>query len=496
MKYIKYYEELNKELAEEVNILYKDSNLICMIPKSQKASKIYGKGTNWCQTKKMGFITWTGISGEENSDFYETPKNEKMGFLIRFLFKNDFKGNKKGRKIRFTYNPSNNDFHWANENGKHVLIENGDNFFDVVSKRKNSSTERDIIYLISKIPEECKQKVKDYIQSNKNKNPSDIYLNNKEEFYSLAEEKLEKEKEELIKKYSLSYFPITIFVSSNRKFVIDFHNSEDFTDQSNLNLNQLEKEIQYYLSKLDPKFLVFAKELDKLDKYKSKLNFVIKIYTASYFSANITLVVQDRGYQSFSFEDVKSCENKIKELIKNEVSLKYYEELNKELSKEVDIIYKDPNLVCLMPKSQKASKIYGNKTDWCQTKKDGFETHTKTLNTDKHHYEVNFIIRFIFKKEKKKIRFTYYPFKNSFYWAKDQKHHLMITTGCDFFNPKPLNIENVRWMEQSTLELIAKIPQECRDKVNTYINLHKGKKANNFYTYRSTEYKTNKENKK
>ena len=97
---------------------------------------------------------------------------------------------------------------------------------------------------------------------------------------------------------------------------------------------------------------------------------------------------------------------------------------------------------------------------------------------------------------KKKIRFTYYPFKNSFYWAKDQKHHLMITTGCDFFNPKPINIENVRWMEQSTLELIAKIPQECRDKVNTYINLHKGKHPKDFYTYRNTEYKTNKENKK
>ena len=320
MKYIKYYEELNTELSKEVDIIYKDPNLVCMIPKSQKTSKLYGKGTNWCQTKKMGFEIWSGLEGEKNSNFYDRPINAKMGFLIRFLFKNDFKGNKKGRKIRFTYNPIENTFHWANENGKHLFDGNGDNFFNVVPKRKNSSTEEDIIYLISIIPEECKQKVKDYINSNKNKNPSDIYLNNKKEFHYLAEEKLEKEKDDLIKKYSLSYFPINIFVTSNRKFDIEFHNSEDFTDKSNLNLNQLEKEIQYYLSKLDPKFLVFAKELDKLDKYKSKLNFYIKINPASYLITNINLVVQDGGYKSFSFKDVKFCENKIKELIKNEIS--------------------------------------------------------------------------------------------------------------------------------------------------------------------------------
>ena len=167
--------------------------------------------------------------------------------------------------------------------------------------------------------------------------------------------------------------------------------------------------------------------------------------------------------------------------------LKYYEELNKELSKEVDIIYKDSNLVCLMPKSQKTSKMYGKGTEWCQKDKHGFDLHTKTLNNDKHHYEINFIIRFLFK-NKRKIRFTYYPLKNSFYWAKDQHHHLMITTGNDFFNPKPLNINKIRDLEKETLELISKIPQECRDRVNEYIRKNIGKKANDFYIYRDIEY--------
>ena len=184
--------------------------------------------------------------------------------------------------------------------------------------------------------------------------------------------------------------------------------------------------------------------------------------------------------------------------------LKYYEELNTELSKEVDIIYKDPNLVCLMPKSQKASKIYGKDANWCQKGFSGFNFNSGNFNymTKTFNSEINFIVRFLFKnnnldkkiKRGRKIRFTYKPLENKFFWSNESGNHVMCTTGDDFFNPKPKKANST--IEQDILKLITEIPQECRDKVNEYIKLHKGKHPKDFYTYRNTEYKTNKENKK
>jgi hypothetical protein len=177
--------------------------------------------------------------------------------------------------------------------------------------------------------------------------------------------------------------------------------------------------------------------------------------------------------------------------------LKYYEELNSELSKEVEIIYKDSNLVCLMPKSQKTSKMYGKGAEWCQKSFTGFNFNSGNFNymTKTSNSEINFIVRFLFKKNKgRKIRFTYKPLENIFFWSNESGNHVMFTTGNEFFNPKPKKVNST--IEQDILKLITEIPQECRDKVNEYINLHKGKHPKDFYIYRNTEYKTNKENKK
>jgi hypothetical protein len=130
-------ESLTKaEMQQEVDIIYQDLNLICMIPKTQRASNIYGVGTNWCQTRRDGFETWS-----------------EGGLLVRFLFKG-------GRKIRFTWN-THQEFHWASERGHHVLKGHGDPF-DVVASA-GSTIESDIVALIRQIPEECKQRVRTLI---------------------------------------------------------------------------------------------------------------------------------------------------------------------------------------------------------------------------------------------------------------------------------------------------------------------------------------------
>ena len=67
MKYILLFEELNKEnLRQEVDIIYKDSNLICLIPKTQRASYIYGHKTYWCSKEKG---TFDDIIEEKNITF-------------------------------------------------------------------------------------------------------------------------------------------------------------------------------------------------------------------------------------------------------------------------------------------------------------------------------------------------------------------------------------------------------------------------------------------
>lgn len=144
--------ELTGEFKTETEVIYKDNNLICLIPKTQMSSKMYGKNTSWCQISRTGFEMWS-----------------RRGLLIRFLFRG-------GRKIRFTYffgdhepafgNNDNNDYYWANENGYHVLFGDG-NPFDVRTKTERvRETELDILNHIKIIPDECKIKVLEFIKNN------------------------------------------------------------------------------------------------------------------------------------------------------------------------------------------------------------------------------------------------------------------------------------------------------------------------------------------
>lgn len=143
--------ELRGAYKEETEIIYRDNNIVAMIPKSQMTSRMFGKGTSWCQVGKTGFDMWSDV-----------------GLLIRFLMRG-------GRKVRFTYffkdmghNHEVGKYYWANESGHHVLYGEGDPF-DPKPKRvdRSSTIEQDIIGLISKIPEEAKEKVREFITIHK-----------------------------------------------------------------------------------------------------------------------------------------------------------------------------------------------------------------------------------------------------------------------------------------------------------------------------------------
>lgn len=144
----KQLDELKGQYKDEVEIIYRDPTIVCMIPKSQMTSSIYGMKTNWCQTHLGGFRNWS--SG---------------GLLIRFLFKN-------GRKVRFTYHYDDfekDHFHWANESGWHVLEGRGNPFEASSRKQMPGTLETDILARINEIPVMCKRKVLQFIKTYKKK---------------------------------------------------------------------------------------------------------------------------------------------------------------------------------------------------------------------------------------------------------------------------------------------------------------------------------------
>lgn len=151
MKIVNFNDFINEELTgiykDETEIIYKDKNIVCLIPKSQMTSNIYGKNANWCQTTKGGFTMWS-------------KKGDESNLLIRFLIKDG------GRKVRFTYF-ANKEFYWANETGWHVLSGKGNPFEVKAPSDKIRDIEQDILNLIkNNIPKECKDKVLDFIDKN------------------------------------------------------------------------------------------------------------------------------------------------------------------------------------------------------------------------------------------------------------------------------------------------------------------------------------------
>lgn len=224
MKHILLFEELTGKYKEETEIIYKDKSIICIIPKSQMTSSIYGYKTNWCQTTNHGFCDWSG-----------RDRPDKLALLIRFIFKD-------GKKIRFTYWGKDDKFYWANEKGWHVLEGNG-NPFNVKMRegKRESDMESDILSRINEIPEECKISVLKFIEKNK-KSYKYIYTDKEYTTTNIQNllddfKRIRSEVEEKIKKLSHKNILIsTYFDKKQKEFEISY------LDDSSNNKRFYEKE--------------------------------------------------------------------------------------------------------------------------------------------------------------------------------------------------------------------------------------------------------------
>lgn len=234
--------EISDRIKEQIEVIYQDKNIICFIPKTQEASKIYGRGANWCQRHNQGFELWS-----------------KRGLLIRFLFRG-------GRKIRTTYFFKGNDvegkYYWANENGFHVLFGDTNNPFDAVHKEgRIRITEQDIIDHINLIPDECKKAVLEFIQ--KNEEGFDYCYKN-DEYETKKEIIFRNNIKSIQEKYSkyINYIYDSkqgnffgIFINNDWEYTLSYGvddmfetlNTKDFKEFNSLVFNKL-KEILTYLN--------------------------------------------------------------------------------------------------------------------------------------------------------------------------------------------------------------------------------------------------------
>lgn len=233
-------EELTGKYAEETEIIYKDKNIVCMLPKSQMTSKIYGKDASWCQTTIPGFDMWTGKHKSEKS------------LLIRFLIKG-------GRKIRFTYFP-NKKFYWANESGWHVLEGEGNPFEVQPPKDKIRDVEKDILGVIrNMIPQECKEKVLDFIE----KNLKDFKYIYRDENY--IPQHLIKFRDEY-KKIEDKYYEILRDISRKGEVYIG-----TYFDKNKINL-----EYKKYGQDSSSNYINNIETFDKIDEFENRLKEIIR----------------------------------------------------------------------------------------------------------------------------------------------------------------------------------------------------------------------------
>lgn len=185
--------ELGGQFKDETEIIYRDRNIVCFVPKSQMSSRMFGKGTHWCSNEKNGFDMWS-----------------HAGLLIRFLFRG-------GRKIRLTYRFGEvirgEGFNWANENGHHALMGVG-NPFDVKPTNSQYSNEPDILTHIQLIPDECKNRVLQFIANHKEEYN---YCYNNEEYKTPKEKIIEDAYKLIFRKYDSKLNNLGYYIFYNRR---------------------------------------------------------------------------------------------------------------------------------------------------------------------------------------------------------------------------------------------------------------------------------------
>jgi len=155
MKYLKRFnEELTNNSNDEVEMIYRDKNMVCLIPKTQRMAYIYGYRTKWCNVTK--------------NRFDELTFDYKI-LVIVFLFKEKYdKEGSYGYKLRLVYNPDTKTGDWGDNSGKHILdFENKDPFELEMNPRNIDEMTKRAFSKISEIPQECKNNVRKYLSKEK-----------------------------------------------------------------------------------------------------------------------------------------------------------------------------------------------------------------------------------------------------------------------------------------------------------------------------------------
>ena len=150
MRYLKLFEEFKGKITDEADIVYKDSNLLIIVPKTPEATKKYSRNTNWCSNSKGGFYC-----------HYPTSN------LFRFHFKDGYK-----LRLTWDYLEWKGDYsggtHWG-QGGKlkgeiipyyHIRPRDESNPFEFDYEKEDHR--KMMVDRIASIPEEAKIKVMEY----------------------------------------------------------------------------------------------------------------------------------------------------------------------------------------------------------------------------------------------------------------------------------------------------------------------------------------------
>lgn len=168
MKYLKRFnEEVSKNFKNDVEILYRNKDMVCLHPKSQKAAHIYGYRTKWCNVNKK---RWDELSG------YNVA-------VIVFMFKEkagDY--GSYGYKLRLVYSLKTHEGDWGDASGVHMLHFKQTDPFKVGFKPNSTDDEVKAVYKILSIPQECKNAVRNYLSGKK---PVE-YIKKEEDYISAA----------------------------------------------------------------------------------------------------------------------------------------------------------------------------------------------------------------------------------------------------------------------------------------------------------------------
>jgi hypothetical protein len=233
MKYLKKFNETSNALKDDVEVIFKDKNLVCLIPKSQKAAHIYGYKTKWCSISKKRWDELTFL-------------HESIRFF--FLFKN-------GYKLRLSYIPRLKSGDWADSSGNHILHFKDKDPFEI----ETNSIDKTVIDKILSIPELCKNKIREYIIGNKKINyikreedykPKTVFgkkmYDDKHKYYIFKHDALPGIKSLLSDKdeINVKYDPV------RRKFILNYTINGNSKKEEYNDYDSFEKEVMNMLNEL------------------------------------------------------------------------------------------------------------------------------------------------------------------------------------------------------------------------------------------------------